>query len=147
MRARFLAAAVLAAALVAVVATAAFAAMSPVVSAKLSGRAEVPKGPAAGSGLVIFHLNATKGQVCWDFKNVTGIDAATAAHIHKGSAGAAGPVIVPLGAAYKAKGCTSAPKQVVAQIEEHPNRYYANVHTAKYPAGAIRGQLAAGMTG
>lgn len=29
--------------------------------------------------------------------------------------------------------------------QSSPNKYYVSVHTAKYPAGAIRGQLIAGM--
>ena len=73
------------------------------------------------------------------------IDKPLASHIHKGAAGTAGPVVVPLGAAYKAKGCTKAPAKVVAAIEEHPSSYYVNIHTTKYPAGAIRGQLVVGM--
>ncbi len=54
-------------------------------------------------------------------------------------------MVVPFGAAYKAKGCTKAAKSLIAAIESHPNSYYVNVHTAKYPGGAIRGQLVAGM--
>ena len=84
--------------------------MSPVVSAKLAGKNEVPKGSPAGSGLVVLHLDATKGTVCWTFAEVAKIGKATAAHIHKGGAGKAGPVVVPLGAVYKAKGCTKAPR-------------------------------------
>src|SRR5262245_38827550 len=78
--------------------------MSPVLSAKLLGKSEVPRA-GAGSGLVVLHLDGTKGTVCWTFAKVAKIDKATAAHIHKGAAGKAGPVVVPLGAAYKAKGC------------------------------------------
>jgi hypothetical protein len=36
-------------------------------------------------------------------------------------------------------------KTLVAAIESSPKAYYVNVHTAKYPAGAIRGQLRVGM--
>jgi len=60
-------------------------------------------------------------------------------------AGKAGPIVVALGGHYKAKGCTSAPKKTIEAIESNPNAYYVNVHTAKYPNGAIRGQLVAGM--
>ncbi len=148
MRTRLMAAAILTAAAVPALALAGGTAMSPVVSSKLTGKSEVPaKGDPDGSGIVILHLNATKGTACWDFKNVTKIDKAAAAHIHKGGVGKAGPVVVPFGPAYKAKGCTKAAKGIIVAIEEHPNRYYVNVHTAKYPNGAIRGQLVAGMIG
>ena len=49
------------------------AAMSPVISAKLSGKSEAPKkGEEEGSGLAVIHLNAAKGSACWQFKNVKG---------------------------------------------------------------------------
>jgi hypothetical protein len=123
------------------------ASMSPVVSAKLLGKNEVPKGSPTGSGLAVVHLDAKKGTVCWTFSNIVKIDKKTAAHIHKGKAGTSGPVVVPFGASFKAKGCTKAPAKVITAIEEHPAGYYVNVHTAKYPAGAIRGPLVVGMHG
>lgn len=131
----------------ALVASATETGMSPVVSAKLKGSNEVPKGAPAGSGLAVIHLDATKGTVCWTFGKVAKIDKPTAAHIHKGAAGKAGPVVVPLGAAYKAKGCAKAAAKLIGAIEEHPSSYYVNIHTAKYPAGAIRGALVPGMHG
>jgi hypothetical protein len=67
-----------------------------------------------------------------------------AAHIHKGKPGVAGPVVVPLGAAFRKSGCTTARAAVTAAIVRTPGAYYVNIHTAKYPAGAIRGQLARG---
>jgi hypothetical protein len=137
------------AALVAAVAipAVAFGSMSPVSSAKLTGKAETPAGDPNGSGVVVLNLNAKTGRACWTFSKVKNIGTPNAAHIHKGKAGKVGPVVVPLGAAYKAKGCISASKNAIKQIEESPNRYYVNIHNAKYPNGAIRGQLAAGMTG
>ncbi|MDQ2982528.1 MAG: CHRD domain-containing protein [Actinomycetota bacterium] len=129
------------------VALAAGTSMSPVVSSKLSGKTEVPKGDRNGTGIVVLHLNATKRRACWKFKGIKNIGRPQAAHIHKGARGVAGPIVVPLGGAYKAKGCATAAKKVIVAIEEHPNRYYVNIHNAKYPAGAIRGQLVAGMIG
>jgi hypothetical protein len=150
MRARLLVAMAIAAAVVPVSAMAGSArnvSMSPVVSATLLGKSEVPKSASKGSGLAVVHLDATKGTVCWTFAKVAKIDKPTAAHIHKGKAGVAGPVIVPLGSSYKAKGCAKAPAKVIGAIEEHPGRYYVNIHTARYPAGAIRGALVVGMHG
>jgi hypothetical protein len=123
-------------------------AMSPVVSAKLKGSAEVPKGDPDGRGLVILHLNANKATACWEFKGVAKIGKPTAAHIHKGRKGVAGPVVVPLGTTtYKVQGCRKSTKALIEAIETNPNRYYVNIHNARYPGGAIRGQLVVGMTG
>ncbi len=123
-------------------------AMSPVVSAKLKGSNEVPtKGDPNGTGFVVVTFKAAKGMACWQFKGVAKIGTPTAAHIHKGRKGAAGPVVIPFGAAYKAKGCQKAAKKVIEAIETNPNRYYVNIHNAKYPGGALRGQLVAGMEG
>ena len=122
--------------------------MSPVVSAKLKGSNEAPvKGDPNGKGLAVIHLNASKGTTCWSFKAVSGIDKPTAAHIHKGSKGGSGQVVVPFGTSYKASGCVKTPKSTIEKIETSPNAYYVNIHTAKYPAGALRGQLVAGMDG
>ena len=120
-------------------------AMHPEVGAKLSGKQEVPKGAPAGHGIVNVTLDAKKGTVCWHFEGIAGIGKPAAAHIHKAPLGKNGAVVVPFGEAYKAKGCTSAPKATIEAIEAHPNSYYVNVHTAKYAGGAIRGQLVAGM--
>jgi hypothetical protein len=145
MRLRMLAVTLLLAGIVPVAAFAASRAMHPELGAKLVGSVEVPKGAPKGHGIVNLTLSGTKGTVCWTFAGIAGIGKATAAHIHKGTPGKAGPIVVPFGAAYKAKGCTKAAKSLIAAIESHPNNYYVNVHTAKYPAGAIRGQLVAGM--
>ena len=131
----------------ALAASARVAGMSPVVSAKLTGMSEVPKGSPGGSGLAVVHLDGTKCTVCWSFAKVAGIGTPTAAHIHKGARGKAGPVVVPFGGTYKAKGCTKASGKLVGAIEEHPGSYYVNIHTKKFPAGAIRGTLVVGMHG
>src|SRR5581483_11147157 len=83
-----------------VAATGAAGAMSPVVSAKLTGGAETPKGAPAGGGLAVVHLNAATGRVCWAFSGIKGIAGMTAAHIHKGGPHVAGPVVVPFGGKY-----------------------------------------------
>jgi hypothetical protein len=145
MKIRMLAIAVLVAALAPAVVLAGSAKMSPELSAKLKGGSEVPKGPAAGHGIVNLTLSAAKGTVCWHFEGIGGFDKPTAAHIHKAPIGKAGPVVVPFSSAYKAKGCAKATKGLITAIEAHPNSYYVNIHSAKYPAGAIRGQLVAGM--
>jgi hypothetical protein len=145
MKIRMLAVAVLVAAVVPAAVLAGSTAMSPELSAKLKGTSEVPKGAPKGHGIVNLTLSASKGTVCWKFEGVGGFDKATAAHIHKAPIRKAGPVVVPFGKSFKAKGCVKAAKSLIEAMESHPNAYYVNVHSAKYPAGAIRGQLVVGM--
>ena len=109
-----------------------------VVRATLVGANEVPKGSPTGRGTATIDL--VPGKVCWAL-TFKGIGTPAAAHIHKGKAGTAGPVVVPLGGAFKANGCTAASAALVKAIAKTPGAYYVNIHTAKYPAGAIRGQL------
>ena len=135
--------ALIAAAALIVVAAVSAAMRSEDLKATLSGKTEIPKGDPNGSGTAFIDLSGGKRTVCWEFKGIKNIATPMAAHIHKGGPGVAGPVVVPLGAAYKAKGCIASTKALIEAIENHPGRYYVNVHNAKYPGGAIRGQLAA----
>jgi hypothetical protein len=115
------------------------------VTAKMTGKAEVPdKGAPGATGNASFTVDSSSGKICWTFTNVKGIDKPMASHIHEAGKGKPGPVVVPLGKAYKAKGCTTS-KGEANDILEHPAEYYVNIHTAKYPNGAVRGQLVAGM--
>jgi hypothetical protein len=106
--------------------------------ATLKGNVEVPKGDPDGSGTAEIKITGTK--VCWEIK-VSKVATIVAAHIHKGGPGAAGPVVVPFGKVFKAKGCTATSAAIAAAILKHPGAYYVNVHNAKYPGGALRGQL------
>ena len=100
--------------------------------------------PASNRGKTEIRLTPTSGKVCWE-TTITKIDGKpNASHIHKGGKGVSGNVLVPLGAGYKRQGCATAPKATVKAIVAHPGRYYVNVHNAKHPAGAMRGQLARG---
>ena len=111
--------------------------------AHLLGKAEIPKGAPKGKATVKITISGNK--VCWKFISMSGIDKPVVSHIHKGGAKtAAGPVVVPLGDAFEAAGCTVSTAAVDKAIEKNPTGYYVNVHTARYPNGAIRGQLHAG---
>jgi hypothetical protein len=137
-RLRLVALAVLAAAVVPVVAFGA-AGSSSKLTANMTGGVEVPKGDPNGHATATVTITGTK--VCWKYAGVTGIDKPMVSHIHKGKAGVAGPVVVPLGGAYKTAGCTTATAALAKAITANPRGYYVNIHNAKYPAGAIRGQL------
>ena len=120
------------------VASAGFAKGGNSLHATLTGKAETPKGDPDGAGTAEVKINGTS--VCWELKTAR-IGAPMAAHIHKGKAGVAGPVVVPFGKTFKAKGCTTASMAIAAAIKKNPAAYYVNVHNAKYPGGALRGQL------
>ena len=110
------------------------------LSAHLMGSAT---SDADGMGHASFKLDEAKGEVCYDLM-VEKIADATMAHIHKGAAGANGPVAVPLtkpGADGKSSGCATVGAPVVADILANPGGYYVNVHNAEHPGGAVRGQL------
>ena len=108
--------------------------------ATLTGKAETPKGDPDGRGTA--EVTITGRRVCWEIK-VSKVQTIMAAHIHKGKPGTAGPVVVPFGKVFKAKGCTTTTAAIAAAIKRNPAAYYVNVHNAKYPGGALRGQLRA----
>jgi hypothetical protein len=106
--------------------------------ATLAGKSETPKGDPDGSGTAEVKITGTK--VCWEIKAAR-VTKLVAAHIHKGKPGVSGPVVVPFGKTYKSKGCVTTTAATAAAILKSPSAYYVNVHNAKYPGGALRGQL------
>lgn len=76
--------------------------------------------------------------------NTTGVEDATAAHIHAGAAGINGGVIFALQQSvadlnhWSAENQTFTAEQLVSFLA---GEMYVNVHTPAYPAGEIRGQL------
>lgn len=111
----------------------------------LTGAAEAPgPGDPDGSGTATITLNPGQEEVCWEIQ-VSGITLpATAAHIHEAPVGEPGPVVVGLSApdaSGAASGCTSADRELILDIIQHPGEYYVNVHNDDFPAGAVRGQL------
>jgi hypothetical protein len=106
--------------------------------AALTGKVEVPRGDPDGAGTAEVKIDGRS--VCWELKAVR-VATLTAAHIHRRRPGTAGPVVVPFGASFRSKGCTNATAAVAAAIRANPSAYYVNVHNARYPGGALRGQL------
>ena len=113
----------------------------------MNGILEVPgPGDPDGCGTVEVRVNPREGQLCWNLF-ARGIDPATAAHIHRGAAGIAGPPVVALttpDAGGRSQGCAAVDPGLAREIAAQGHGFYVNVHNAAHPAGAIRGQLRGG---
>jgi hypothetical protein len=117
----------------------------------MSGGQETPApGDDDGSGRVTIRVNPPAGRVCFNL-SWSDILPPTAAHIHEGTRGNAGDVVValfvtdqdPLPATLTgAKGCVNdVDSELARRIARNPQRFYVNIHNEKFPNGAIRGQL------
>jgi hypothetical protein len=118
----------------------------------LGGDQEVPApGAVVGdpdghaTAFVGAHDNRVDFSVTW-----SGLGAPTNGHIHQGVVGTNGPVSVPLFAAPGglpasvngiAGVVTGVSPDLVHRIRTNPAGWYANLHTADFPGGAVRGQL------
>ena len=128
-----------------VLATVATAKGSGKLHAQLRGTNEVPAAPASNRGSIEVTLKPAVGKVCWEF-TITKIDGkGTAAHIHKGRPGKAGPVYIAFGTTFRRQGCTTAPRAKINAVVANPGAFYVNVHNLKHLAGAMRGQLKADL--
>lgn len=109
----------------------------------LSGAMEVP-GPGDVDGTGMFHgtINSGQTKVCYTL-SVAKIATATMAHIHRGVAGVAGPVVITLKAPVSgsSKACATVTRALAKEIRQDPAGFYVNVHNAAFPGGAVRGQL------
>ncbi len=114
------------------------------LTAKLDSRHETPAPRGAAHAAGTFTATLTGRSLTWRliFSKLTG--KALAAHVHLGKPGVAGPVAVPLcgPCVSGAHGKTTVTAKVRAALLA--GGAYVNVHTAKNPAGEIRGQVAGG---
>ena len=114
------------------------------LDASLDGASEVPgPGDPDGSGTFVSRTNPGQGEICYNL-TVIDIEQATAAHIHAGAAGEAGPVVVTLATPDEngmSGACAEISKGLAQRLIRFPQNYYINVHNAEFPPGAVRGQL------
>ena len=117
--------------------------------AQLSGAKEVSAGGQTGAGdsngRGSFTAIVSGRRLCYGL-TVAGIRTPAAAHVHRARAGSNGTIVIPLkvprsGNPGTRSGCATAGSALLTDIRSNPGRYYANVHNAAFPGGAIRGQL------
>lgn len=112
--------------------------------AALTGLQETPgPGDADGNGTVEIRVVPRQGSVCWNLY-ARAIGPATAAHIHRGPAGASGPPVLALttpDANGRSQGCATVDPGLAREMGYAPQEFYVNVHNETHPSGAIRGQL------
>lgn len=115
--------------------------------ADLSGEKEVCEGDTCGgdaTGSATVDINSDRNEVCYEL-TIEGAENVKAAHIHSGLDDEAGPVVVDLefaGDDSGAEACVDdVEESILEDISEEPSDYYVNVHSERYPDGALRGQL------
>lgn len=108
----------------------------------LTGDAEVP-GPGS-RGTATASLTYDGNELCLRGET-SGVGAVTNGHIHAAPAGEAGAVVVDLGIQTDGDGPFEGCALVGAEggvVFVDPASYYVNLHTAEFPDGAVRAQLA-----
>ena len=111
--------------------------------ATLDGKAEVPgPGDPNGNGEFSGWFDPAMGRICYTL-GVGSLASPTMAHIHRGAAQVAGPVVVALAnpAHNIADTCQAVAPALISEIVANPSAFYVNVHTTAHPSGAIRAQL------
>jgi hypothetical protein len=97
-----------------------------------------------GSATIIF---PTATSICFGIVVNGIVSPPTLAHIHSGTSGINGPIVIPLtppvtGNPGASSGCVSpVAAATILAIRADPTKFYVNVHNKPFPAGTMRGQL------
>jgi len=113
------------------------------LAADLRGSNEVPPNSSTAVGSALVTIDTASGTITWNVSS--SLTNATLGHIHGpgGTPGNAVGVFVGFANPVNGKTSGSAVDAVkAAQIVANPNEFYVNLHSAAFPAGEIRGQLA-----
>ena len=132
-------------------------------SASLFGNDEVPPTQSTATGLAKFQTDQNGTRVSY-WLNITGLNEITGAHIHNGSAGQNGDILVTLSGPESAQNAENAVISLKGNITNDKlqgplagkelselvglmsdGTVYVNVHTGEFKDGAIRGQITSGL--
>ena len=108
-------------------------------TADLSGANEVPPSGSRNTGTTLVSVDPATGIVRWTTSSSIPQTSATGHHIHRGVAGANGPIVVNFGTSYS--GTITVTTALATEIVGNPSGFYVNLHTAAFPGGEIRAQL------
>jgi hypothetical protein len=114
----------------------------------MDGASVVPgPGDPDGHARLTLTLRPSSRRVCYDLRK-TKLETVQGLHIHVGRTGTTGGHFVDLITAPKGAGrgritgcARDVPPRRIAALRAKPGNYYANLHTRRYPDGAVRGQL------
>ena len=112
--------------------------------ASLEGRNVVTAGAPHGQALELIGIqgNTLTYAIAW-----RGIGTPTEADIHAGARGVDGPVVVPLfttpppADGFASGSVTVTDPTLLDALHSNPGGFYADVHTSKFPKGAVRAQF------
>lgn len=114
-----------------------------IFEASLSGSQEVPPAATTATGAAEIQFNENTNRLTWKvtYNALTG--PATGGHIHGPAAmGQNAGVVIPFTGNLNAQPVTGETTITPAQYADlAAGLYYVNIHTARFPAGEIRGQL------
>lgn len=116
------------------------------IGAVMDGSQEVP-GPGSQNGWGVFlaKVYPNQGRICYTFWVRHVAKQGRTAHIHAGAFGVAGPIVITLQTPHKnlvLNRCqTGISSALLQDIVDNPTDYYVNLHTPRFPGGAIRGQI------
>jgi CHRD domain len=101
-----------------------------------------------GSATAEVRVEPERGRICWELSGFAGAfdGEVTAMHIHAGSPGRVGPVVLEFLSGNDActeVGASPISASTLEDMADAPDAFYVDVHTTRHPDGAARGQLGA----
>lgn len=109
---------------------------------QLSGANEVSNGDLGGRGEASVVVSPTTGHVAYNITTSNLASAVVAAHIHRGNAGANGPVVIDFEPTFvDGRSTGMVLSTITPEVVRNPGGFYVNVHTTANRGGAVRGQL------
>lgn len=112
------------------------------LTTQMRGANEVPPNPSNASGQVDAMLDKSTGVLKWQLSYAGLSGPATAGHFHgPAMVGANAGVVLPFTGAVSSPMSGQATLTAAQMADLLAGKWYANIHTARYPGGEIRGQM------